>query len=326
MFRYFLGVALGLGLVGPASAASWADGMFTELSKDFGTVPIGPPVSHPFHLKNNTGQTVHISSVRVSCGCTTATALESTLAPGQSTAVTASMDTNRFNGVKTVTIFVTFDQPVSEEVRLWVTANGRSDVSVSPEAFQFGLVKRGATPSSTINVSFLGNNQWQVTGLNSESNYVQTSVRETRRDAAEVDYQLTAKLRADAPVGKWYTDIWLKTNNPATPRVRVPFTVEIESALSVTPGLVDLGQVKAGGKAERKVIVRGVKPFRITEIKGTDDVLAVNETGSDSKPVHVLAVTLSAGSAGDFKRKLQIVTDLDEQAEIEFGTRAQIMP
>jgi hypothetical protein len=326
MVRHLLGVVVVLGLTGSASAGSWADGMFSELSKDFGTVPRGPTLEHFFHLKNNTAQTVHISNVRVSCGCTTATALESTLAPGQATAVVARMDTNRFTGVRSVTIFVSFDKPASEEVRLWIQANGRDDVSVTPDSFQFGLTKRGSTPSAMVKVSFLGNNQWQVTGLTSESNYVQTSLKEIRRDLNEVEYQLTAKLRSDAPVGKWYTDIWLKTNNPATPRVRVPFSVEIESALSVTPAVVDLGQVKVGGRAERKVIVRGVKPFRITEIKGTDAEVSVVEAGSDSKPVHVLAVTLKAVSVGDVKHRLHIVTDLSEEGEIELGTRAVVAP
>src|SRR5262249_37066195 len=80
--------------------------------------------------------------------------------------------------------------------------------------------------------------------VNSESNYIQTTLKNVRRDAGEVSYQLTASLRPDAPVGKWYTDVWLKTNNPATPRIRVPLTVEIESALSVSPATVSLGQAR----------------------------------------------------------------------------------
>ena len=38
------------------------------------------------------------------------------------------MDTTRFLGVKSVTIYVQFDQPNYQEVRLWVRANGRDDV------------------------------------------------------------------------------------------------------------------------------------------------------------------------------------------------------
>jgi hypothetical protein len=206
--------------------------MFHELSEDFGSVPRGPTLMHPFHLTNNTGRTAHISSVRVSCGCVSASALDSVLAPGQSTVIQASMDTRRFLGTKAVTIYVSFDQPRRDEVRLWVQANSRDDLLVTPAGFALGQVKRGSVPSASVTVTLAGNGPWQITDVERASNYILTSVKELRRDVAEVSYQITAAVRADAPVGKWYTDIWLKTNNPGVPIVRVPLTVEIESALS----------------------------------------------------------------------------------------------
>jgi hypothetical protein len=326
MVRHWYGLLASVVLVSSANAGSWADGLFAELSKDFGTVPRGPLLSHPFYVKNNTTGPIHIAGIRVSCGCVTATAMTSTIMPGEETAIVAQMNTTRFEGVKNVRIYVTFDQPRYEEVQLWVQANSRDDVNVTPEAVNFGQIKRGATPSATVNVTFLGNGQWQIVTCQSESNYVRTQIKEVRRAAYEVTYQLTAQLRADAPVGKWYTDIWLKTNNAATPRVRVPVNVEIESALSVSPSLVDLGQVKLGAQAQRKVIVRGVQPFRITGIQGSDAQLSVQNTGSDSRPVHVLAITFKPGQAGELKRQLRIQTDLPTEAEIDFQAKARVTP
>jgi hypothetical protein len=326
MLRHWCGVIVSCLLAGSVQAGSWADGLFTELNKDFGSVPRGPMLSHPFHVKNNLPVPVHIQQVRVSCGCVTATAMANRLMPGEETAVLAQMNTTRFEGIKTVTIFVTIDEPQYAEVRLWVQANSREDVSVTPDTINFGQIKRGSSPSAAINVVFLGGSQWQVTGVSCESNYVKPALREIRRQGYEVDYQLTAQLRADVPVGRWYTDIWLKTNNPATPRVRVPLNVEVESALTVSPPIVDLGQVKIGGQAQRKVIVRGIRPFRITEVKGTDAEIAVRDTAPDSRPVHVLAITLKGDSPGDVKRQLRIQTDLREEGEIELQAKAQIVP
>src|SRR5260370_18626625 len=124
MLRYSCVVVVGLLAAGPASA-SGADGLVDELSKDFGSGPRGPSVSPPSRVKNNTKGDVNISNVPVSCGCTTAWAVKTHLAPGEETAIMAQMDTTRFSGPKTVTIFVKFDAPSNEEVRLWVTANGR---------------------------------------------------------------------------------------------------------------------------------------------------------------------------------------------------------
>ena len=48
MFRYCLVFLAGLAAARPAAAASWADGLFQELSKDFGSVPRGPTLQHSF--------------------------------------------------------------------------------------------------------------------------------------------------------------------------------------------------------------------------------------------------------------------------------------
>src|ERR1700675_1736675 len=172
MFRSGLVLGIGLWAATAAPAASWADALFDELSQDFGSVPRGPTVTHQFHITNRTRHEVRISGIRVSCGCVTATALQGTLAPGQSTAIVAQMDTRRINGPKTVTIYVQFDRPQWEEVRLWVQANSRDDVTVAPDTLAFGLIKRGTAPSTSVTISFIGNPQSQITDVSSDSNYV----------------------------------------------------------------------------------------------------------------------------------------------------------
>jgi hypothetical protein len=309
-------------------AANWADAMFDELSKDFGTVPRGPTLQHHFRIKNNTGQVVVISAVRVSCGCVSATALTNVLQPGESTAVLARMDTTRFVGVKNVTIFVTFARPNLEEVRLWVQANGRDDFLVSPDSLAFGVVKRGAGPERSVNLTFYGNNYSQVTEVKTDSNYLQASVKEVSRQASQVDYQLNAKVRADTPAGRWYSDVWLTTNNPGIPKIRVPLTIEVESALTVSPDAVVIGPLKANEEGERKVIVRGTKPFKIVKTNAEEVGLAIKTNSEDAKTIHVLTVKAKGGDKiGDSVKKLKISTDLDEaEKEVELQVTTQVAP
>src|SRR5207253_6031172 len=194
MFRYSLVFVAGLCAAGPTAAASWADRMFQELSKDFGSVPRGPTLQHSFSLRNNTDSVVQIANVRVSCSCTTAYAVKTVLQPGEETTIAASMDTTRFTGVKSVTIYVLFDHPHGEEVRLWIRANGRDDVSITPDTLAFGQISRGSIPTATTRVTFLGNGSTQVVSAQAESNYVLPSVRELQRQGSEAIYELTAKL------------------------------------------------------------------------------------------------------------------------------------
>jgi hypothetical protein len=326
MLRYGLVVVAGLLVASPARSATWADALFDEFSIDFGAVPRGPTKEHNFRVTNNTRGPVNISSVRVSCGCVSAVALKGHLEPGESTHIIARMDTTRFTGHKSVTVFVQFNQPSFEEVRLLVQANGRNDFSVTPDTLGFGQIKRGSSPSSSVLLSFFGNSALQIAEVKSESNYIQPIVQEVRRSDTEVGYQLTARLRSDTPVGKWYTDIWLKTNDAAMAPIRVPLTVEVESALSIHPENVTLGSLKPQAESERRVIVRGVKPFKISEVQGTDANLQVRIDTADAKPVHVLTIKFKAGGPGEITRKLRILTDLAGDNKLDFQVAAQIAP
>jgi len=326
MLRYGLVVAAVLGLAETALSATWADALFEEFSKDFGSVPRGPMLTHSFRVVNNTRGPVNIASIRVSCGCVSAVALKGHLQPGESTYIVARMDTTRFTGLRSVTIYVQFDQPAFEEVRLWVQANGRNDFSITPDTLAFGKLKRGGTPTASVLLSFYGNTDVQVTEVQCESNYIQPRVQEVRRTDSEVTYQVTARLRGDAPVGKWYTDVWVKTNNLGMPPIRIPLTVEIESALSVNPETVTLGPVRAQTESERRVIVRGVKPFKIEKVEGVDDHLLVHVDSSQAKPVHVLTIKLKADEPGELNRTLRVLTDLTDDNKIDFHVSAQIVP
>jgi Protein of unknown function (DUF1573) len=325
MLRYSLVLALGLAFGGTATASSWADSLFDELSRDFGSVPHGPTLTHPFRIVNRTNATVQIANVRVSCGCTTARVLQSTLAPGQETALLVEMDTRRFIGTKSITIYVQFSQPKFDEVRLWVQANSREDVYVQPETLAFGKIKRGTTDPTSATVTFLGNQNLQVTGVSCDTNYVRLGWEQLRRSAGEVSYKVTASMRPDAPPGKWFTDLWIQTNNPAMPRIRVPLTVEIEAALTVSPMTVGLGEVKAGKLSERKVIVSGVRPFRIVSVQGTDNELSVRDSTPESKTVHVLTVTLQPQHPGELQWNLRVLTDLPGEEAVEFSALAQVV-
>jgi hypothetical protein len=318
MLRYSLVLLAALGAAQSASAGAWAQGLFDELSKDFGSVSRGPLLTHHFRVVNRTKQPVSISSVRPSCGCVTVTAMKNRLEPNEETTIYATMDTTRFVGPKTVTIYVQFDSPQFDEVRLTVQANGRSDFVVSPDALSLGQVKRGGEPSATVTVTFYGHNGAKILSARGESNYVQPSFVEERRTDYEVVYKLTAKLRGDTPVGKWYTDVWLTTSVDSLTKVRVPLTVEVESPLTISPAVLALGTVRAGEEVQRRVIVRGVKPFKITEVQGVSEDLEVRPASEDAKEVHVLTIRLKPTKAGIIDKTLRVVTDLKEDRETDF--------
>jgi uncharacterized protein DUF1573 len=304
-----------------------AAGLFDETSKDFGSVPHGTVLTHQFQLTNHQAQQVHIASLRTSCGCATATLGRDELNPGQSTVLQVVIDTRKYSGYRQFTIHVLCDRPVLEEVRLTVTATSRDDITLTPGQLEFGRVKRGSAAKATTTIQYHGTGNWQVTGVENENAYLKPELQQLGGEGSLPTYQLTVALRPDIPAGAWHADLWLKTTDPATPRIRVPLVVEVESALTATPSEVQLGQVKGGTLAERKVVIRGPSPFKITKIDGQDEQFKISGAAEEAKAVHVLKVTFTAtGDAGEVRRKLRIHTDLADGETVELGAAAMIVP
>ncbi len=298
-----------------AAAQAGAAGYFPETAKDFGTTPRGPVLVHYFPVKNTSGETVNLGQPRVSCGCVSAHVLKYTLAPGESTAVAAHMDTRRIPqaGVtRTVTVFVPVQTGVMhEEAQLRVSAIARDDLVVSNEAFAFGTVRKGQGGKATTKVTFYSDPNWQITEAASTGIYVKAAASPMPRAGAgaESSFELTATLDPACPVGNWTADVWVKTSAPGVERLRIPVTVNVVAPIDVKPEAIRFGDLTAGKKTEQKVILQAAQAFKILEIKGAVDGLEVTPPGKDARPVHILAVTFTPKKLGDYAHKLEIVTD-----------------
>jgi hypothetical protein len=218
--------AVFLGATGTASADSWADKLFDELSHDFGATPHGPVRTHTFTITNTTSKPVHIASVRVSCGCLSTALQRTDLAPGQEAALVVNMDTNRFRGYWAKVVYVRFDQPDSAEVKLTVASTSRDDLTFTPDGLAFGKVAVGATPKASVTVT-VGDANCNVSDVKCDSPFVQAQVSVQSRDSSGTTFEITGQLRPNVPAGSWYSTVWLTTNNAAMPRMSIPVTVEV---------------------------------------------------------------------------------------------------
>lgn len=322
MYRLGFALLIGTCLITPVGAAEGLAALFDTQSHDFGNVPVGPTIQHGFTLKNTTKHTLQIGGMRVSCGCTTPSISATTIPPGKTAVLTASMDTRRFVGPKSVTIFVQFTQPHFEEVRLVVSAVGRTDVALNPDRLEFGTIRRGSPNSVTTNVTLA--NGMQMTEASCESGYVLLSVSAPKQTAYGLSYDVTAHLRTDIPVGKWYTDVWVKTNTNM--RLRIPLTVEVQPNLSIAPSVVQFDAAKVGEPVKKAIVVKGSKPFRILEVKGNDGVIQASAASDEPKTTHLVTVTFNPGREGNYAKSLEIITDLKEEGKVSLPVTGKATP
>ncbi len=289
---------------------------FSERVKDFGTVPRGPMLVHYFQLTNPTQQTIQIGGARVSCGCVSASVAKTTLVPGESTVVIAYMDTRRFTGHKSVTIYVQLVHPTFQELTLQVRAFERDDFSIYPDTLNLPKVRKGSESTGSVRLSFYNGQPTKIVKVETESSFVSATAHPVTGQPGETAYELTAKTSKDLPVGKWFTDIWVTTSDPSLGRIRVPLVVQVDSSVTVTPSSLQVGEVVVGESAERKLIVHAEKPFKILDVRGDETSIRVKPIANESKATQVLNLVLQPSSAKKLDTKIRILTDLEENKEI----------
>jgi hypothetical protein len=314
MRKAFVSVAVvALAAVSAPAQQPWAAKMFKEgLSHDFGSVPRGAQLLHRFTLTNIYAVRMEITEIKSGCGCVTADAAKRVLEPRESTTIDVKMDAHRFMGSKSVAIRVSVGPEFISSCELRVTANSRPDIVFNPGEVNLGTVIRGQTPSQTIEVEYAGSFPWTVSEVVAKGLPLDVTLAELYRQPGKVGYQVRVTLKADAPVGPLREDIFLKTNDPASPLVPVLVQANVTAAVTVSPAVLSLGTVKVGEIVTRRVVVRGSQPFRVTGVDGTGEGITCDPADAAPGPVQILTFKVQPTRPGDFKREIRIKTDLQD--------------
>jgi hypothetical protein len=330
--RNLTGIGLCICLVGLSTSAAqaqqnWADQLVQKKFHDFGYVARNAKCDYDFVVKNVLNRRVHIASVRPSCPVCTVTKPEKEwLEPGESTVIRASINTRSVLGFKDVKIDVTFDQPAYGVTQLKLQCYSRSDIVLSENEVGLGVVKRGQSASKTITIAYAGNNDWKIEGVSCNNPAIETELVETRRSGGLVDYQLKVTVKPDAPPGAIRDRIWLGVNDVYNKSgIEVALNANVKADLSLSTAALDIGNVAPGSTISRQVLVRGVRPFKITDIESTEGPFNIDRS-DDAKQLHILVVTLNAGDqSGDLSQDFEIKTDMPGEDPLKLTVSAKLV-
>jgi hypothetical protein len=309
-----LGVICALAVTGTAHGQDWATKMFSVTSHNFGTVAKGSKTEYRFVFRNMYQEDVHVVGVRTSCGCTAPTVTKHDLKTHETAEVVATFNTRTFVGQHGATLTVTFDKPYRAEVQLRVAGHIRGDVAFDPPFVDLGNVDLGRGAERTVRVTRVGSSPWEIRDVRSANSNFEVLLSQPVRTAAQTAYDLTLRLKPDAPAGYVKGQLILVTNDPRGTQIPMDVEGRIVAEVTVSPQLLALGQVQPGGTVTKNVVVRANREFSITGIHCEDDCLTCEPKTTPAK-VHILPITFQAGDAvGRIERQLRISTDLGEGA------------
>jgi hypothetical protein len=322
-------VLLGLACAATTAPAqsSWAEKMFKDgTTHDFGSVPRGSQLYHRFKITNIYAVPLEISA-RVGCNCLTATTSAKILEPLQDGYIDITMDTRKFPGPRTVSIHFTVGPEYISTAILQVTANSRTDVVLNPGQISFGAVARGQkSEAKSLDVEYAGVLDWRATEIVPHKAPLEATFKELYRRPGQVGYRVTVALKADAPAGAFKHELYLKTNDPATPLVPILVEATVQASLAVAPNPLQLGALKMGESITKLVIVRGTgKPFRVTAVEGQGDGVTA-ELPEGSATVRYLKIKCQPTKVGDIRKQLVIKTDLEQEGPLSLSVEGIVEP
>jgi hypothetical protein len=292
-------------------AKEWAQKMFKVTSHDFGQVAHGAKAEIAFEIQNIYEEDVHIADVRTSCGCTTPTVTKPTLKTWEKGAIIASFNTRSYLGQRNSTLTVVIDKPFYAEVPLTIAGYVHSDVDIQPGAVALGDVSLGAPAEKQVTITYRGKSAWQITDVRSANAHFEVELSDPMRQANQVSYLMTVRLKDDAPAGTIQDQLTVITSDPKVPTVAVPVEGRVVPPLSVSPSPLFFGRLKPGQTATKQLIITGKQPFKITSIRSDEPTLEFRTSPEVVRKVHLVPVILTASEQpGDFDFAVQIETDL----------------
>jgi hypothetical protein len=313
----------------PVQAQSWSDKLFDTLSVDFGYVARGAHPTKEFTITNKLDRRLHIASATPTCRiCTVAKLEKEWLEPGESTTLVAGMKTLDFWGARSTGVIVTFDKPYYGQTRLTLRCWSRSDIVMTPGEFQLGTVRRGSAISKSMQIRYAGDPNWKIASATSTNPALDVDLEESHRGGGNVDYVLKVTLRDDAPPGVLRDRILLGINDAYNKSIDVAVQGNIQADVSISPSVLSFGAVavSSGNNNTKQVLVRGVKPFKILAIDGPEDGPFQIEKPDETKPLHVLTVSLKPGQQpGDVSQEFHIRTDVDGEGPLKLSVSARLV-
>lgn len=298
-------------VAGSLSAQPWAAKMVNKLDHNFETVARGSDTIYKFEFTNIYKEDVHLSSVRSSCGCTTPSIENNLIKTWEKAYVIAKFNTRTFTGVHSATLTVTIDKPFPAQVQLRVHGNIRGDVVFEPGKVDFGTVDQGSPIEKVVSVKYAGRSGWRLNDVRSASDDLEVELTERpTNSSSRASYDLLVRLKPTAKPGILKEQLVLVTSDNQNPRIPLDVEGRVVPELSVAPANLVFGDLPKGVEVNKRLIVKGKKPFRVLNVSCQEEGFEF-KTDGDSRDRHIIDVAFTPKRAGaKLKAPIVIETDL----------------
>ena len=300
-----------------------------KITYDWGTLPDTENAQAVFELRNEGDEPLQITGTRAACGCTTPKLSKTTLAPGESAPLEATVNLRGRSGRQSKAVWVNSNDPAHPTLTLTVSGMVESTgaaanpgnvgmvaprpvgpLSIQPVRLTFGSVAPGSTPELHADIAS-SKGPFEITSVQNTIAEVDARVEKVGDGRVQ---RLTAKLKDTAGLGRINQSITLNTSLAEQPAISVPVSAFIVGKIGVEPQKI----VMKGGNPAPQNRYLAVMPGQIQQFK----VLEIETPSPDMK-----TRAYNLGSAGYRIQVSNVIANPDLNGKtLKIKTDAEAMP
>jgi hypothetical protein len=302
----------------------------SEDALDLGLLRANEVANGTVTLTNSGDDTLVISKVLSSCGCTAAVPGKKELAPGESTSLDVKYTAGSAAGKIQKTVTIQSNDLLSPATIVKVTAEVIARALASPKTLNFGSVQLGEATSMELAVTAAGDEpEWKTVRVQpSAPLYGVEPIERSEEDVAARRWRFNVSLKDDAPRGRAYASLSVLVNDEKQAAIRSTAMATVEGEINVTPAFASLYSRGAGLPARTSLFVRhrDKKPFKITEIVSDVPHVVWEIVSKEGSSQHEIKLALKDDTPLDtaFRGKITVRTDQPKDPEISVPLSARL--
>jgi hypothetical protein len=222
----------------PSAVPSGPMIQFDSMEYDFGKAATGELVKHVFTVTNSGSETLEISNVHPSCGCTTAGDWSRQIDPGRKGTIPIQFNSARYSGAVTKTIDVTSNAKNQPKATLRLKGIVWKPIDITPQTAVISVLSDETNTAST-SVRIVNQTDSEVTLSNlTSTSKAFTGELKTIKPGKEFELIITAQ--PPFAQGNTPATISLKTSLTNVPSLSVTTIATVQPAVQVSPAVVAL--------------------------------------------------------------------------------------
>jgi len=248
------------------------------------------------------------------------------LPAGQTGWITITWDTRAVQGDTTAQALLLFNEAESAIVSLSAKVIPPIDILPYPVVFISGF--QGEVVTRTLEIVDNDPAPLNITGISRENGDSMRSYSATFTTLERGHrHQLNIELKSEAPVGRSQDVLFVQTDHPRFPVLRIPVNLLVKDDVYINPESVDFGEITDEARNPETFLLKARnRPIKILSVTSDLSFVRVTEVNPNSALTHQFTVEIVGNPAvGRFSGNIYIRTDDPDFPEVKAPVQGDIL-